>query len=666
MPRLVQKSSYLKPNESSEGYMKYIATREGVEKLHGRGPVSPAQQKLINSLLKDFPDCEELFEYEDYKIAPSFGTASAFITMALDYNVQNLREGDKYMKYIATRPRVERRGDHGLFGHSDYVSLPATMKELEEHQGNVWTIIYSLRREDATRLDYDSADSWRKLLLQHETEMANAIGIKKENFRWYAAFHDEGHHPHIHMMIWSRDPKEGYLTTDGIAEMRSKLTNTIFKDEMTQLYEDKDQAYQTLRAEAHTVIHELVEQMRIEICASPALEEKMSLLVNELHSVTGKKSYGYMKKPVKAIVDDIVDELAKHPRIAKCYDEWNDLQDAIYGYYKFKPRTRLPLSQQKEFRNIKNMVIREAENIRLGVHTFEDDAMDDEPEVKFPNEPDIPASRREQRKDSSYESTRSVYDQARDYQKAKKILLGDDASVEERDAAVDALKKLWDEGYSIAAYLLGKLYRDGRHVLEDHSQAEVWLRYAANAGNEFAQYALGKLILSKDTQEAIRWLETSSKQGNQYAQYTLGKIYLTGKEVPKDVDKAIEQLRASANSGNQYAQYTLGKLYLQGSEVQHDKDEARSWFEKSAAQGNQYAQFFLNRMDENHDPSIFLAATKLLHHMSKIFCQNNTSPPNPLNPRIDSKRRRKLQEKRMALGHKRDDHEEQLYYQQSM
>ena len=666
MPRLVQKSSYLKPNESSEGYMKYIATREGVEKLHGRGPVSPAQQKLINSLLKDFPDCEELFEYEDYKIAPSFGTASAFITMALDYNVQNLREGDKYMKYIATRPRVERRGDHGLFGHSDYVSLPATMKELEEHQGNVWTIIYSLRREDATRLDYDSADSWRKLLLQHETEMANAIGIKKENFRWYAAFHDEGHHPHIHMMIWSRDPKEGYLTTDGIAEMRSKLTNTIFKDEMTQLYEDKDQAYQTLRAEAHTVIHELVEQMRIEICASPALEEKMSLLVNELHSVTGKKSYGYMKKPVKAIVDDIVDELAKHPRIAKCYDEWNDLQDAIYGYYKFKPRTRLPLSQQKEFRNIKNMVIREAENIRLGVHTFEDDAMDDEPEVKFPNEPDIPASRREQRKDSSYESTRSVYDQARDYQKAKKILLGDDASVEERDAAVDALKKLWDEGYSIAAYLLGKLYRDGRHVLEDHSQAEVWLCYAANAGNEFAQYALGKLILSKDTQEAIRWLETSSKQGNQYAQYTLGKIYLTGKEVPKDVDKAIEQLRASANSGNQYAQYTLGKLYLQGSEVQHDKDEARSWFEKSAAQGNQYAQFFLNRMDENHDPSILLAATKLLHHMSKIFCQNNTSPPNPLNPRIDSKRRRKLQEKRMALGHKRDDHEEQLYYQQSM
>lgn len=666
MPRLVQKSSYLKPNESSEGYMKYIATREGVEKLHGRGPVSPAQQKLINNLLKDFPDCVELFEYEDYKIAPNFGTASAFITMALDCNIQNLREGDKYMKYIATRPRVERRGDHGLFGHSDYVSLPATMKELEEHQGNVWTIIYSLRREDATRLDYDSADSWRKLLLQHETEMANAIGIKKENFRWYAAFHDEGHHPHIHMMIWSRDPKEGYLTTNGIAEMRSKLTNTIFKDEMTQLYEDKDHAYQALRTEAHAVIHELVEQMRFEICAFPALENKMSLLVNELQSVTGKKSYGYMKKQVKAMVDDIVDELAKHPRIARCYDEWNALQDAIYGYYKFKPRTKLPLSQQKEFRNIKNMVIREAENIRLGVHTFEDDALDDEPEVKFPDEPDVPASKRERQKSSSYGSTRSVYDQAQDYQKAKKILLGDDTSVEEKNAAVNALKKLWGEGYSIAAYLLGKLYRDGRHVLEDRSQAEEWLRHAANAGNEFAQYALGKLILSKDTQEAIKWLETSSKQGNQYAQYTLGKIYLTGKEVPKDVDKAIEQLRASANSGNQYAQYTLGKLYLQGSEVHRDKDDARSWFEKSAAQGNQYAQFFLNRMDENHDPSILLAATKLLHHMSKIFRQNNTSPPNPLNPRIDSKRRMKLQEKRMALGHKRDDHEEQLYYQQSM
>ena len=220
--------------------MKYIATREGVEKLSGNGPVTKGQRELIQKLLHDFPDAAELFEYEDYCKTPTLGTASAFITMALDANLHEMNSESGYMSYIATRPRVERHGAHGLFSSAPAVDLNAAMSELEAHEGNVWTIIYSLRREDAARLEYDNADAWRTLLMMHTQDLARAMRIPVDHFRWYAAFHNEGHHPHIHMMVWSDNPKEGFLTREGIAAMRSKLTNTIFRDEMNQIYERKD------------------------------------------------------------------------------------------------------------------------------------------------------------------------------------------------------------------------------------------------------------------------------------------------------------------------------------------------------------------------------------------------------------------------------------------
>lgn len=235
MAKLVQKSGYIKSGKAG-GYMKYIATREGVEKLAGNGPVTKGQRELIQKLLHDFPDAEELFEYEDYCKTPTLGTASAFITMALDANLHEIDSESGYMQYIATRPRVQTRGAHGLFSSATAVDLTAAISELETHEGNVWTIIHSLRREDAARLHYDSAEAWRSLLMMHQVDLANAMKISTDNFRWYAAFHDEGHHPHIHMMVWSDAPKEGFLTKDGIASMRSKLTNTIFRDEMKQIY----------------------------------------------------------------------------------------------------------------------------------------------------------------------------------------------------------------------------------------------------------------------------------------------------------------------------------------------------------------------------------------------------------------------------------------------
>lgn len=571
--------------------MKYIATREGVEKLSGNDPVTKGQREIIQKLLHDFPDTGELFEYEDYCNTPTLGTASAFITMALDANLHEIDSESGYMKYIATRPRVQKRGAHGLFSSSTSVDLNTALSELEAHEGNVWTIIYSLRREDAERLRYDNAEAWRSLLMMHEVDLAKAMKIPTDHFHWYAAFHDEGHHPHIHMMIWSDDPKQGFLTTDGIASMRSKLTNSIFRDEMIQIYKKKDIAYKELTDSAQEAMRRLIRSMEHQLCDNPVIEENMRQLVQALETTTGKKQYGYLKKPLKQIVDTIVDELANLSEVAECYEVWNQIRDELNECYGSRtPRERLPLSQQKEFRKIKNMIIQEAESIRLGLPTFEDEKMRDEPEQEEP-----------QNEHQSY----SVYEQAQRYRAAKA-------------------------------------------VLQDI-------------------YALGKLLLSqKRTEEAVNWLSKAANHGNQFARYRLGKIYLTGDAVPKDVQKALEYLTASARQGNQFAQYTLGKLYLLGRDVKQDREQAKEWLTCSAAQGNEYAQFFLDRFDQFRDPSILLAATKLLHHMGRIFRDNSAPPRNPAGMCVESKRRKRLMEKRMAMGHKADDHEEHTQYQRTM
>lgn len=253
------------------------------------------------------------------------------------------------------------------------------------------------------------------------------------------------------------------------------------------------------------------------------------------------------------------------------------------------------------------------------------------------------------------------------YRTAKTVLQDVYALDEEHAEAVRVLEQLWVEGYTVAAHQLGKFYRDDLSTMRDHEKAERWFRLSAEAGNDFSAYALGKLLLSqKRTDEAVRWLDKAAGHGNPFAQYRLGKLCLTGESVKKDVRKALEYLTAAARQGNPFAQYTLGKLYLLGRDVEQDREQARDWFTRSAAQGNAYAQFFLDRFDQFRDPSVMLAATKLLHHMSRIFRDNSMPPRNPAGIRIDSKRRKRLTEKRMAMGHKADDHEEQVSYQQTM
>lgn len=342
--------------------MKYIATREGVEVLTGKGPATEKQKEMVAKLLKDFPDVRDSFEYEDYKQAPTLHTASALISAALDSHMQNLQSENGYLKYIATRPGAEKHGAHGLFGRQENTDLTAAMHDLTAHDGNVWTIIYSLHREDAERLGYNNAAAWRKLLISQQNKFSEAFHIPASALHWYAAYHDADTHPHIHMMVWT--DQETILKRDAVVKLRSAMTNSIFQAELENLYIRKDAVYKDVTEAAREVMHDLVDRMESVSEPPASIQEKLLELALELRTVSGKKQYGYLKKPLKDMVDSIVDELEKLPEVAAYYSVWNGLRDTLEGYYKNRPRQHNPLSQQKEFRAIKNAIIQEAERLR--------------------------------------------------------------------------------------------------------------------------------------------------------------------------------------------------------------------------------------------------------------------------------------------------------------
>ena len=361
MARLIQKTGFIS-RKSADGYMKYIATREGVEVLTGKCPATEKQKEMLTKLLKDFPDMRDSFEYEDYKQAPTIHTASALISAALDTHMQNLQSENGYLKYIATRPGAEKHGAHGLFGREENTDLTAAMHALTAHDGNVWTIIYSLHREDAERLGYNNSAAWRKLLVSQQNKFAEAFHVPVSALHWYAAYHDADTHPHIHMMIWT--DQETVLKRDAVVKLRSVMTNSIFQAELENLYIRKDIAYKDVTEAARAVMHELVDRME-SVPAQPAsIQQKLLELALALRTTGGKKQYAYLKKPLKDMVDSIVDELEKLPEVAAYYSVWNGLRDTLEGYYKNRPRQHNPLSQQKEFRAIKNAIIQEAERLR--------------------------------------------------------------------------------------------------------------------------------------------------------------------------------------------------------------------------------------------------------------------------------------------------------------
>jgi len=364
--RLVTKFKYLKPNRkvSAGGYAKYIATREGVEKIDDTKKFAPAtakQKNLIEKILKDFPDSKDMFEYADYLEKQNQGSASDFISRFMEDYAYEISGRKAYADYIATRPRAERFGSHGLFTDDGVqVQLSKVTEELDRHKGNIWTAIISIRREDAERLGFNTGARWRDMLRTQTEALAKNLKIPMENLRWYAAFHNESHHPHVHLIAYSTVENEGYLTQNGVENLRSSFAKDIFQQDLLCIYEKQTEHRDKLRAEARDMVENLVSKINSEIYISASIQHKLLELADRLSKTKGKKVYGYLKPAVKSLVNSIVEELASDDRIKKLYDLWYEQKENTIRTYTDEMPERFPLVNNKKFKSIKNEIIREA------------------------------------------------------------------------------------------------------------------------------------------------------------------------------------------------------------------------------------------------------------------------------------------------------------------
>lgn len=633
MARIIFKCPYLKGGAKSashlNNYVRYMATREGAQHLspdRARCSVTEPQKQLVERLLRDFPLSRGLFEYEDYVAAPTQGNASEFITRALEDNADQISKRENYVDYIASRPRAQRRGSHALFTDTDDpLVLSQIADAVAHHPGNIWLPIISLRREDAARLGYDDAAQWRELLTGLAPEMAEAMKIPVEQFRWYAAFHDEAHHPHLHMVCFSADGKSGYLNTEGIEKIKAGLAKEIFRQELHELYGQQSMRRNALTQDARELLRQITERMQSGTLENPKIEQLMVYLSDQLKTTKGKKQYGYLKEPLKSVVDAIVEELQKDARISQAYGLWYELRDEVLRTYRKDLPKRLPLSRQKEFRQIHNLVIQEA--VRLGeIGTVFPPQEADEPVIPSPE----------------WQTLTAV-----------------DTPPEQVQMLLEQLTQAAEAGQAPAQYALGRLYRDGGSVEKNHLRSVIWLTQAAKQGDRCAMYALGKLYLEEDElPTAMRWFQQSAELGYTLAQYHLGKLLLESGDADRNTE-AVRWLTGAAECGDPYAQYALGKLYLLGKQVPPDHDAAVRWLKQSAAQGNESARATLERMERFHGPSVLSAATRLLHHMSRIFQEQSASGPIASIRFTDSKLRQRIRDKKIAMGHKPDDHEDQ-------
>ena len=596
-------SPYLKGGGDSArraNRIRYFATRPGVEVLSDSGsqPATKKQKAYIQRLLQAFPDARELLEYEDYLKNQTQESASEFIRQAREDFAVPMSQRENYLDYVSHRPGVELRGEHGLWTSGGKVeNLSEAVREVAEHPGNVWTPVVAIRRQDAERLGYDNAENWRALVNASLCDIAKGYKIHPDHLRWYAAFHEKEKSVHIHMVVFSSDPKEGYLTPDGIRQVKSAFARRIFQQDLMHIYEQKTAYRNQLQQNAAEAMQELIRQMRDGTLENPQLEDQIEALARRLRTVRGKKVYGYLPPEVKLMVDGIVDVLAADEHVAKAYDLWNEMRESICRTYSEHLPERLPLSKQKEFKPVRNMVIREALLL-----VQQEEGIAEEPQ---------------------------------------------------READLRHVQHAAESGDPAAMCDLSDLLMKQRRS----SEALYWLEQSARNSDPRGQYVLGTWYLKRgNVQNALRWLTAAADLGSSTAQYRLGVLYLKGEQVEKNLELAVRYLTASAECGNQYAQYTLGSLYRSGNGGSRDEALGREWLSRSAAQGNPYARHLLDHPDQNWT-TVVQSVIRLLYHMSRIFEDNCKTDAMHRGLQIDRKRRRQFRERRLALGHKPDDHE---------
>lgn len=599
MARIILKSPYLKPNAKMhiENYVRYIATREGAEPAKNSTNTLSAfetQKKLIDRLAKTYPDSKDLFEYEDYISNPTRENADELIMRIAEMHSELFGDREKYVKYIAERPRVEVISSHGLFTDEGVpIILSDVAKEVAESESNIWTHIISLRREDAERLGYNCADEWMNLIRANRNMIARNMKIAPENFRWYAAFHNESHHPHIHMIAYSTDPGEAYLTKNGIREIKSTLAKQIFRQDLISIYEKQTEYRDELKVNSREVIEKIISKINSGVYDNPKLEEMLLSLADRLSKTSGKKVYGYLKADIKAIIDSIVDEIASDERISALYDLWYEQRENVILTYTDEIPERVPLSHNKEFKSIKNSVIQEAMNIVTDrIFTTDDEDVDEQ--IEFDSEPN------DEETEPTLTDKEKISLMWQYYKKAKDLLDRDNENYDP-NTAVEFLIESAKLGCGVAKYRLGKMFLQGKDVPKNVDYALRWLEESVGEGNEFAEYLLGKTYLKGEDleQNLIRaedLLRKSSARGNKYAKYTLGKSLLDGNLFLQNIPEAIKLITESAEKNFAPAQYLLGKLLYKGEVIPQDLEKAIEYLEKAAEQKNPYAAYLAGKI----------------------------------------------------------------------
>ncbi|MDE8032386.1 MobP3 family relaxase [Erysipelothrix rhusiopathiae] len=370
MARLIAKFGYMKPDKRNRsGFVEYIAKRDGVIKsIHNfaHRSVAKKQARLIEELINKFPKIVEAELFIKYQESQTIGSASELITHIEESSLQKLSNMHEYVQYIAQRPRVVKEGTHGLFSiHDDPLILEHVKTEIQNHPSNIWTAIISLKREDAARLGYDDLKQWKSLVRSKQNELAKHLKIDPNNFKWYSAFHDESHHPHIHLVMYAKDGKQGYLNQTSMDAIRSSFAREIFKDDLLHIYQKQTQARDDLKLASREYIQDQIQNINQHFQTNPRIEEKLVLLSKELETIKGKHQYGYLSKPIKQIVDEIVNEVSAEPSIQKLFDLWYQQRLEVLNTYSSKKEEIRNLSDLNEFKPIKNMVIQLAKEINL-------------------------------------------------------------------------------------------------------------------------------------------------------------------------------------------------------------------------------------------------------------------------------------------------------------
>ena len=578
---------------------------------------------MLRDLLSDFPEAKRYLEYEDYTANPTVENASELISTIIERNADVIGNRQNFVGYMAMRPGVQKRGSHGLFNEKDEpIILDRVANEIANHKGNVWSHVISLRREDAIRLGYDNSEAWRQLVMRHISDIAKNQKISLCNLKWYAAFHDTTHHPHIHLLVYSENTKEGFLTNEGINKIRSAFANDIFKDDLQSIYQEQTLSRDELKAVSKTEFESVVRKIQQSDFENPQLENLIRKLYSQLQNVKGKKVYGYLPQEVKETVNSIFSELANDDNIRQLYEKWCSLESLKYKTYTQKELP--PLVDNKVFQPVRNMIIRTVLDMNYPVIDVEIE--EPEPTEQFANDDfyvDILLKFDESEQSENDKVTFSDNDEptAEDFIWSNE----NEVTVDIEDYEPQSKYYLkWSTAYKEAC----KIIYNKQSKLEDFKKAEQLLLSESKSGNVLAIHDLGKLystdkLGAKDEEKSFAFYQ-EALQGfmeiepdsdymfpyepkfkgqvmkpadmRSYVWYRIGKMHCYGLGTEQDYEKAFEWFLKSAQEGNKFAQYSLANLYYYGNGVEKDLSQAFLWYRKSSEQGQPYASYAVAQM----------------------------------------------------------------------